>query len=155
RRRRVQLPHRGRRAVADDLRRPRPAGRDAPHRGTHREGIRPTNRSTQVRRLPQRGDDRTRHGEALNVKRLILLVAAVAAFALTGCKAEVSAHPIVIGDSISSGALAQFDQRFNLVAANDPAPRYLATYDSVAGIGVTTDASNTPEDQMRDYWTVH
>jgi GDSL-like Lipase/Acylhydrolase family len=82
----------------------------------------------------------------------VLCVVLVAVGVLSGCKAEVTKHIVIVGDSISEGALNSFSTHLSWVAANDPAGRYLFTPDTVTGIGIR-DVPGASD--AAAYWDVH
>jgi hypothetical protein len=88
-------------------------------------------------------------------KRLVAaLVAGGLVLGLAACKPEITAHVVIVGDSITSTSLNAINDEFTLVARNNPdAGRYLVTPDAIGGIGVR----HVPgwDDDEAAYWTAH
>jgi hypothetical protein len=85
-------------------------------------------------------------------KRALVACAVACAIALVGCKAEITAHVVIVGDSITSESVSQIADELTLVSSNSVEGRYLVTPNAVGGIGVRTVPGQS---NAAAYWDVH
>jgi lysophospholipase L1-like esterase len=71
---------------------------------------------------------------------------------LVACKAEITRHVLIVGDSLTQGAMGPTHVELNQVGESEAKGRYIASYDAINAIGArvvpgVADAEN--------YWEVH
>jgi hypothetical protein len=87
--------------------------------------------------------------------RAVLRVAAataVAASVVVGCKAEVTRHVLLIGDSLTQNAMGSINIELNQVQNGTGAGRYIVSYDAIGAIGTRVVWGRS---DPREYWAVH
>jgi lysophospholipase L1-like esterase len=88
------------------------------------------------------------------MKRFAVFVGAIAlVFVAAGCKAQITRHVLILGDSLTVGAIPELHDELTLVqSGNDEQGRYLITPDAVGGIGGRVVPGTA---DARAYWAAH